>query len=86
MTFTKDDALDLLAHVVYKRRVKCQEKWGIGGEGSREGDRLTAVTIWNFFERYHGSESIEDILMNHTYEDYKDFLPFYQFLNSMINA
>jgi hypothetical protein len=82
MTFTKDDALDTLALIVYKRRTK-QE---VCGAGSAEYDRRAAENIWGFFDRYNGAESIEDILMNHTYKDYKDYLPFYQFLKEQING
>lgn len=87
MKFTKDDALDILAHVVYKRRVKCREEFGIGGEGSPDGDRRQAEYIWAFFENCEDRkiECAEDVALCPRYEDYEVYDTWYQFLKGKIN-
>jgi len=84
LIFTKDDALDTLALIVYKRRTK-QE---VCGAGSAEYDRRAAEYIWAFFDNCEDRkiDSVEDVLMCPRHEDYEAYEPWYQFLKGQING
>ena len=77
MTLTKDDALDILALIVYKRRCKAD----LADIGSSDGDRNVAEDIFDFFDNYTGPVNF---LEESKFEDYECYLPYYEFLKEQI--